>query len=386
MSVFKQDIIDASALLTTGHYSFGTLPDIVKSIDDCIDDTDFDSTPGVPLNFYGATKGVWCEDRASLVLLVLDRLLTMINSTTDYSTGLDLVKAGLCDPIYTFIKDEPHKREKLDKNRLRLISGVSIVDSIIEKLLFSKQNKAEVTLHDFIPYKPGMGLHDDGQSSLYDWFKRLEGEYDVCSTDVSGWDWSVPDYLLDADLRYRERFSGGSQAWAHLARLRVLCLKFKVFQLPSGEMFNQLVPGIQASGSYLTSSTNSHMRYILSILVQLHLGVNASSFAEGCQMGDDALERYVDGLAETYQLFGFQVRGVNLLPPGVFSFCSTLWNNSPKGFPESWPKTLFRFLHKKPNDPQYLGYLNQFKADLRYHPDLDTIVSRVDAFRKLYHG
>lgn len=373
-------------MLTAGSLSFGTLPDIVKSIDDCIDDTDFDSTPGVPLNYYGATKGVWCEDRVSLIVLVLDRLLTMINSTTDYSTGLDLVKAGLCDPIYTFIKDEPHKREKLDKHRLRLISGVSIVDSIIEKLLFSKLNKAEISLHDFIPFKPGMGLNDAGQSALFDWFTRLQTEFEVCSTDVSGWDWSVPDYLLDGDLLYRERFAGGSLAWSHLAKLRMLCLKFKVFQLPSGEMFNQLVPGIQASGSYLTSSSNSHMRYILSILVQLHLGVNVPSFAEGCQMGDDALERYHEGLAETYRFFGFQVRGVVKAPPGVFSFCSTLWDNSPKGFPESWAKTLFRFLHKKPNDPQYLGYLSQFRADLRHHPDLDAIVSRVDTFRKLYHG
>jgi hypothetical protein len=308
----------------------------------------------------------------------------MMNYNDTHATGIDLVKSGLCDPIYTFIKDEPHKREKLDKNRFRIISGVSLVDNIIERLLFSKQNKAEIAIHECIPYKPGMGLHDEGQTSLYDWFLNLEKNYTLCSTDVSGWDWSVTDYLLDADLAYRKTFTNGSEPWSLLAGIRFECLKYKVFQLPSGEMYTQNYPGIQASGSYLTSSSNSHMRYILSILVQLDLGFDGESAAEGCQMGDDALERYLDGLLDTYRKFGFSVKGVEVMPPGVFSFCSTLWDNSDKGFPESWAKTLFRFLHKKPSDPLYPTYREQFRRDLRNHPDIDSLLERVDNFRSIY--
>jgi hypothetical protein len=381
---FRGDLISSITSLTNGNYLLDTLPDIVRSISDCIDDSDPDATPGIPLNFYGNKKGSWCEDQVSLVLLVLDRLLIMINFNDTYSTGVDFVKAGLCDPIYTFIKDEPHKREKLDKNRFRIISGVSLVDNIIERLLFSKQNKSEIAMHEFIPFKPGMGLHDEGQSSLYSWFKGLEKDFELCSTDVSGWDWSVTDYLLDADLAYRKRFTGGCESWYQLAKTRFECLKYKVFQLPSGEMYTQNIPGIQASGSYLTSSSNSHMRYILSILVQLELGVDEECNAEGCQMGDDALERYLEGLLEMYRLFGFTVKGVEIMPPGVFSFCSTLWENSDKGFPESWAKTLFRFLHKNPSDPLYLTYREQFRRDLRNHPDIDSLLERVDDFRSIY--
>lgn len=319
-----------------------------------------------------------------MILLVLDRLKHMLDFNGKIVTGVDLVDARICDPIYTFIKDEPHKEEKLVMNRLRIISGVSLVDNLIERLLFSTQNNFEIQINEHIPYKPGMGLHDEGQQKLFDWFSKLQKEYEVCSSDVKGWDWSVTDWLLDADLQYRCGFVNGCEAWIKLAFVRFECLKWKVFQLPSGEMFSQNIPGIQCSGSYPTSSTNSHMREILSITAQLNLGCDEESSAEGGQMGDDALERYLDGLLEEYRRLGFTVKGVEIMDPGKFSFCSTSWDNAPHGRPESWAKTLFRFLHKSPLDPMYEEYRRQFKRDLRHHPDVESLAKRVDEFRLLY--
>jgi len=356
----------------------------VRSIDDCIDDSDPDSTPGIPLNYYCSKKGVWCEDRKSIILTVLDRLNLMFNYNGNHTTGIDLVKSGLCDPIYTFIKDEPHKREKLDKGRFRIISGVSLIDNLIERLLFSTLNKIEIEMNSYIPFKPGMGLHDEGQERLYSWFQARQKEYKICSSDVSGWDWSVPFWLLNCDLLYRLRFCQGSSAWAKLARIRFECLKYKVFQLPSGKMFTQDIPGILPSGSYLTSSTNSHMRLMLCFIVQLLLGVDAESEAEGGQMGDDAIERYLDGMLDQYVALGFTVKGVKEMPENDFSFCSTHWDNSPHGSPENWAKTLFRFLHKKPSDPLYMEYRRQFADDLRHHPNVTNLISRVDQFRLDY--
>lgn len=382
MLEFKSDILSSIRLISSGVTDFCLLPDLVRSIDDCIDDSDPDSTPGIPLNFYSSKKATWCEDRKSLILIVLNRLECMLNFSFNHTTGSQLVDALVCDPIYTFIKDEPHKREKLDKNRFRLISGVSLVDNLIERLLFSKQNKLEIELNTDIPFKPGMGLHDEGQEKLFSWFKSRQAEYPVCSSDVSGWDWSVPAWLLDADLEYRRRFCYGSDPWYYLARVRFECMKFKVFQLPSGKMFTQNIPGILPSGSYITSSTNSHMRLILCFIVQLSLGVDAESDAEGGQMGDDALERYVDGMLEQYTQLGFTVKGIQMMPPGEFSFCSTHWDNQPYGQPESWAKTLFRFLHKSLGDPLYLTYRDQFLRDLRHHPGLLSLVNRVDDFKR----
>lgn len=381
MLEFKSDISLSKHLVFSDVIDFKLLPDLVRSIDDCIDDSDPDSTPGIPLNFYSSKKATWCEDRKSLILIVLDRLEYMLNFSLNPTTGSQLVDAFVCDPIYTFIKDEPHKREKLDKNRLRIISGVSLVDNLIERLLFSKQNKLEIELNSDIPFKPGMGLHDDGQEKLFSWFKARQAEYPVCSSDVSGWDWSIPAWLLDAALAYRARFCKGSVPWYHLACIRFECMKRKVFQLPSGKRYSQQHPGILPSGSYITSATNSHMRLILCFVVQLMLGYDFTSEAEGGVMGDDALERYIQGMLEMYTSLGFTVKGITMMPPGEFSFCSTHWDNKPYGEPESWAKTLFRFLHKSLDDPLYLSYRDQFARDLRHHPCLESLIKRVDDFK-----
>lgn len=313
--------------------------------------------------------------------LVANRMLKMLNGKID--NALDLVKDGLCDPIYTFIKDEPHKREKLDKNRLRIISGVSLVDNIIERILFSTLNKLEIEISNYISFKPGMGLHDDGKKVLYQWFLDRQKEYELCSTDVSAWDWSIVCWLLDMDLEYRSSLAP-SEAWAKLAKARFACVKMKLFQLPEGEMYAQLIAGIQASGSYNTSSTNSHMRHMLATLVQLALGVNVDARAEGGQMGDDALERYIKGMLEVYISYGFTVKGVEKQPLDHFSFCSTKWNGNWMGEPESWKKTLFRFVQKNPADPLFSVLRQQFERDIRHHPGKEDLLRRVDSFFSMF--
>jgi len=302
----------------------------------------------------------------------------MLNYNGTPKSGWDLVSAGVCDPIYTFIKDEPHKLEKLKAGKYRIISGVSLVDNLVERLLYSTLNKVEIELHNYISFKPGMGLHDEGQRDLYNAFQRCQSEDDIVSTDVSGWDWSVCMKLLLMDHRYRCLFVR-SRAWKKLSYVRNLCLQYKVFQLPSGEMYEQLVPGIQCSGSYNTSSTNSHMRFFLSFIVARSLGVTPKT--RGVQMGDDALEGYVEGMKQRYVDFGFTVKEVTRMATNVFEFCSTLWDNSEKGFPLSWTKTLFRFLFKNTDDPMYPMYREQFLRDLRNYPDITSLIQRVDVFR-----
>jgi hypothetical protein len=63
-----------------------------------------------------------------------------------------------------------------------------------------------------------------------------------------------------------------------------------------------------------------------------------------------------------------------------FSFCSTSWEGGPLGQPESWAKTLFRFLSQSPSDPLFPDYRRQLAGDLRNHPGRDALLSRVDEF------
>jgi len=55
-----------------------------------------------------------------------------------------LVSCGLVDPVRVFIKQEPHKIKKRALNQRRLIYNVSIVDKIVEMLLWGSCAKADI--------------------------------------------------------------------------------------------------------------------------------------------------------------------------------------------------------------------------------------------------
>lgn len=360
-------------------------PALVVDIVNAINNGAPDSTPGVPLNFYAGKKSHWMLQRRRLTLLVIDRLEIMMTFDYHGKTAVELMVAGFRDAVYTFIKDEPHKREKLDAGRLRIISGVSLVDNLVERLLFTRQNKLEIKLNAHLTYKPGMGLHDAGLQALNNWFVKCQKRFKLCSTDVSAWDWSLPEWLVLMERDYRKAVTTNNGAYAHLVNAYYYGICRKVFQLPSGELFAQMIPGIQASGCYNTSSGNSHMRHMLASLVQLKLNFDTDETGEGCQMGDDALERFLEGMEDVYRGFGFTVKGISVMPEGNFSFCSTSWNNDWRGKPESWQKTLFRFLFKNPVDPLYPQYREQLQRDLRHHGD-STLWERIDTYVKHASG
>lgn len=319
-------------------------------------------------------------------MLTIERLLKLLElGPRPTLTPQELLEGEFCDPIYVFIKDEPHKLEKLAKERYRIISCVSILDTLVERVLYTLQNKTEIDHCDYIPYKPGMGLHDSGKEALYSWFKKRQAEYQLASTDVSAWDWSVTDWMLEDDGHYRIHVAGGEgSGWADLVLAQHYAVSHKVFVLPSGEMFAQTEGGVLPSGCFNTSSTNSHMRHGLASHVQLELdSFEEWSRAEGAQMGDDAQERYVDGMLDEYVKLGFTVKGVEVCAPGRFSFCSTLWDGDWKGEPESWKKTLFRFL-SHPRGSYSPALLDSLKYDFRHLKNGEELIARASVFVDKY--
>jgi hypothetical protein len=390
-----QQVGRVRALLVRGEFELIQEEPLLKELRACVSDVKEDTTPGIPLAHYAPKKGDWLVDEKKFLVLVLSRLEAMLEldlGDVEKMTAEELVSAGLRDPIYTFIKNEPHKRDKLDKKRFRLISSVSLVDNVVERFLFRYQNQKEILICDHTCFKPGMGLHDAGLQRLFSWFTTVkksfaEKGHKPCSTDVTAWDWTVPAWLLKLERDYRLATGPRAGGWAHLVSVHSKCSRLKVFQLPTGEMFAQVVEGIQTSGCYCTSSGNSHMRCGLSCVVQQRLGeFDETCEEEGAQMGDDALERLLDGMAENYTALGFIVKGVQEWPEDHYSFCSTEWKGDWIGVPESYPKTLFRFLSKNPDDPEQPTLREQLRRDLRNLPTRDSIMSRVDEYTQLVLG
>lgn len=325
--------------------------------------------------YLNGSKGPWLDDVRGTALLVIERLLVLMDINLDRMTSEELVQMGVRDPIKLFIKDEPHKESKVKVGRFRLISSVSLIDSVVERVLFSKQNKMEIKNHEKLPFKPGMGLSDKGMQELYSYFLKIMAEGPTCSSDISGWDWTVPGWLMDMARDFRLSCGSSTGGWAHLVRQFYYGQSRCVFVDSDGIMYAQRVPGIQKSGSYLTSSDNSHMRYMLAYVVEARAGPVVGRY-RGCQMGDDALERYTTGMAEEYKGFGFKVRGVEMMEKKI-SFCSTSFDGSWKGEPENWHRTLFRLLSKDETDADYPGFKEQFLYELRHAKNLGEIVQRM---------
>lgn len=75
------------------------------------------------------------------------------------------------DMVRTFVKFEPHLEEKILEGRLRLIFNTGATDIGIERWLFSSVVGRMIRHHADSPFKPCMGLHDEGIEELMRWFK-----------------------------------------------------------------------------------------------------------------------------------------------------------------------------------------------------------------------
>jgi len=55
------------------------------------------------------------------------------------------VELKLCDPVRFFVKNEPHSAEKVERKRFRLISSVSLIDSLTQRCVGGDQNDMEIS-------------------------------------------------------------------------------------------------------------------------------------------------------------------------------------------------------------------------------------------------
>ncbi len=299
-------------------------------------------------------------------------------------TPEELVRGGMCDPLKIFIKDEPHKIRKLREGRTRIIMNMSLVDNMVSRALFALQNDTEINTWSTICSKPGMGLNDAGLKTLYSTVQRESQHLRLAEGDVSGWDWSVQDWELDADLEMRLALNSGyGTVWEKISRAHYECIKNKILVTSDGEMFSQCFPGILPSGWYNTSSTNSRLR-VLSHHLAFNISVPVSQFTSGwCMaMGDDSIELDFPGAVEAYSALGKTMKMFNPISDLLFEFCSMQFNNSWQAVPVNADKQIMNFLQFEPSClSEASERLWQFCYEMRHHPDLTTFLSLIKKVR-----
>lgn len=289
----------------------------------------------------------------------------------------ELVDEGLVDPIKGFVKNEPHTYVKVVDGKLRIISSVSLVDQIIERLLGGDQNNAEIATWQSCPSAPGMGLHDEGTKPIAATCRNFLQEYLVAITDIGGWDWSVKMWELMMDAIARSRLAGvaDSSEFAHLLRCNAWCVGNSVFVLSNGEMWAQVNSGVQLSGRYFTSSTNSRMRLMASMVARVWAGLdplfnlNGRKVVGGKAMGDDCFEIWFRNMEKYLAEMGHKVKFVEVIDSvAKLRFCSHKFNEDGTASPEDATKTLFRFLSHKKTSDFYPGHAQQLNWYLRHAP------------------
>nr|ACF48393.1 P1 protein-P2 fusion protein [Beet western yellows virus] len=307
---------------------------------------EFDAGIGVPYVAYGKpTHRGWVENHELLPILArltFIRLQKMLEVRFEDLTPEQLVQQGLCDPIRVFVKGEPHKQSKLDEGRYRLIMSVSLVDQLVARVLFQNQNKREITLWRAVPSKPGFGLSTDEQ--VAEFVQLLSAQVQVSppqlinnwrqhlvATDCSGFDWSVSDWLLEDDMEVRNRLTTDlNETTSKLRAAWLKCISNSVLCLSDGTLLAQRVPGVQKSGSYNTSSSNSRIR----VMAAFHCGAEWAM-----AMGDDALESVSTDLGK-YAALGFKVEESSKL-----EFCSHIFEREDLAIPVNKAKMIYKLIH-----------------------------------------
>lgn len=224
----------------------------------------------------GSTKGAALKANSNTCkILVFQRLLLLVTTPLDYLKSLspmDLICQGFVDPIRIFLKREPHKYGKrygedgneLSKKRWRIISSCSLIDDLVDRILYTLQNKAEIRKWHETPSMPGVGFSDDVSADSF--FQRVlfpQAGKEFLLLDFSGWDWGLKQDMLDADADVRSNRCGGKDLGTF--RKRALTVGFSVFVLDDGVYYEQCVRGIMKSGWVDTSATNSRDRALITL-------------------------------------------------------------------------------------------------------------------------
>lgn len=289
----------------------------------------------------------------------------------------DLVAMGASDPVRLFVKNEPHKLEKLKTGRVRLIASVPFHIVLAEMLLFRDQNEREITQWDRCPSKPGIGLACPSHvRRLWDSTLQSRSSGTLASNDMSGYDWSLSSSFFEAEAYLRVDLANG---WGTVYERCVSnCFHSMcrcVVTLSDGRMFEQATPGVMWSGRYVTSSSDSRIRVLASRMI-------GSSFCYS--MGDDALEEYLADAPERYLSIGLRCTD-NVRCDDEFEFCSHIFRDG-VAWTVNPAKILYNLLSQKLQTEELLA---QFAMEVQASPDrhlLFDIVKRSGWGAQIHDG
>lgn len=268
----------------------------------CLYGLDRTSSPGWPYMKQSPTIGEWLE---------FDGIKYGAYKVQSLWFDVLSVLSGEYDIVFrVFVKQEPHRIDKCEDNRWRLIVASPLCVQVVWQMLFHYQNDLEIDACYEIPSQQGIVLINGGWKQYLElWTRR---GYDT-GLDKRAWDWTAPGWLLYLDLEFRRRMGRGDKmAEWYVTAKKCYDDMFKtcVLTLSDGTRWRQLYPGIMKSGCVNTISTNSHMQVMIHFLACWDQGI--SPYPVCVAVGDDTLQcsrQAVD--IQAYSKFGAIVKSAS---------------------------------------------------------------------------
>nr|QUS52864.1 hypothetical protein 2 [Hypera postica associated sobemovirus 3] len=247
---------------------------------------DWTSSPGYPYVTQGYTNN-------AQLFRVIDGEPDELVVRAMYQACMLQIQEQKSNYIRVFIKPEPHSFKKIANGRYRLIAGVSVLDSLIDAMLFGEMN--DKMMENWMNIAPKIGW-----TLLYGGWKAVP-QINVQAADKTAWDWTVQPWMIDS-LKFVRKYlcQNPTKQWLDLVDFRYKQLFEEAeFIFSNGAVLKQRFKGMMKSGCFNTISDNSIAQLILHVRVcdelDLSLGILWS-------MGDDTLQtkqpvEYFDRLA-----------------------------------------------------------------------------------------
>lgn len=325
-----------------------------------VSDLNWNSSPGWPYmqqgfptnrEFFDVNDGIPSEESCRAI----------------YSIVMEHIEKRYSDPIRVFVKPEPHKPKKVKQEMWRLISSVSVIDQIIDHMLFGSMNAKVVS--DWISTSVKIG-----------WTPLMRGWTmvpiaNMVSTDKSAWDWTVCSWLIEEIIWLRKQLCLNSNPlWEELVDFRYQELFARPkFIFSNGLVLQQKFKGFMKSGCVNTIVDNSIFQMILDARVCKELQLDEKIM---WVMGDDVLQErqpvaYFQRLAELCKLkqvsTSVEFAGMRFLPGGIVNPCYTA-------------KHAFNLLHI---DSDYLDDLAMSYSILYHRGENKVLLDKLGRVRQL---
>lgn len=181
------------------------------------------------------------------------------------------LRGGDADPIRVFVKQEPHKWSKLRVGRYRLISAVSLTDTMVDRVMFGWLVRQILRSVGLTPILIGWSPVGPGSRLINNLFDGVTTR----GLDKTAWDWTIQPWMLEELKNILKALAVGAPAfWLEwLDRRWEQLFRDAVFEFGDGSQVKQQGWGVMKSGCYLTIILNSIGQLLYHVMACSAVGI-----------------------------------------------------------------------------------------------------------------